>query len=94
MRHLYISNTRSNPAERSVSGVQSSAYIIFLDELRTTRKAHFSKKFKGRVLLGTTFFWLVGFFRVLLEKTVFGWPVVDQLFKPAQNLVEMVENNG
>ena len=94
MRHLYISNTRSNPAERSFSGVQSSAYIIFLDELRTTRKAHFSKKFKGRVLLGTTFFWLVGFFRVLLEKTVFGWPVVDQLFQPAQNLVEMVENNG
>lgn len=49
--------------------------------------------------MGTTFFGLVGltlvgFFRVLLEKTVFGWSVVDQLFQPAQNLAEMVENNG
>lgn len=45
----------------------------------------------------TTFFWLVGlvvFFRVLFEKTVFGWSVVYQLFQSAQNVVEWLKTMG
>ena len=98
MSHLYLQHQIRSCRDKLFWGTEFCAYIIFVDEFRTTRiKAHVLKKFKGRVLLGTTFFWLVGlvgFFRVLLEKTVFGWSVVDQLFQPAQNLVEMVENNG
>lgn len=64
MRHLYISNTRSNPAERSVSGVQSSAYVIFLDELRTTRKARhiFQRNLKVVFYWEQPFFGWLGFF--------------------------------
>ena len=67
MPFIYLQHQIQSCREKRFRGSEFCLYN-FLDELRTTRKAHFSKKFKGRVLLGTTFFWLVGFFRVLLEK--------------------------
>lgn len=51
----------------------------------------------GRVLLiRTNRFWLLGWltFSFSIAKTIVFVGLVDQLFQPAQNLVEIVENNG
>jgi len=51
----------------------------------------------GRVLLGSTVFgwfgWL-NFFVFYWEKKTFSVGLLDQLFQPAQNSVETVENDG
>ena len=95
MRHLYISNTRSNPAEKRFRGSEF-CLCNFPWWIKNYKKStsHNSKKFKGRVLLGTTFFWLVGFFRVLLEKTVFGWPVVDNFSNQLRTWLKWLKTMG
>ena len=48
----------------------------------------------GRVLVGSTTFGWFGWFSCSIGRKLFSVGLVDQLFQPAQSLVETVESDG